>query len=1066
VIGAARSDRLLAILFALSGAAGLIHEIVWARALGLSLGNSLTALTGVLVAFLGGLGLGAVAGTRLAGRSRSPLRTYAVLEIGIALYGLAGPLVAVAVERLIRLLGPGCAHGAPLSALRLALAVSALAAPTLAMGATFPCVVRHAVARGATPGAAVALLYGANTLGAALGSLAASFLLLPLLGTRLTFVAGAVINAVAGAVALRMARWCPAPGAGPSPPPGIEAPHPVSSRRIPALAALAAAACGVTGALLQFGWVRAVTLSFGSSIYALGLTLAAYILGIGLGPLAVRRRLAGTAPPARLAGAAQVAAGLSALLLLPLFGLLPVAAAALSGRMGHHPAAMLLAQFALVGALILIPTLAHGAAFPALAALAAGSTAGAHRAAGLIYAASTWGSVAGFLAAGFLALPLLGTRRTIAAAAFAAVVTGAALLAARPLPVPGEGLRAGIRRCAMPLLLVAAAGAIAAVLPRWDPSLIAGGGFLYGPIYGASAGPRRQVSEAMRRRGDILYYRESGGGLVTVRRSPAGLLSMQVNGKTEASTGGDLPTQLLAAHLPLLLHPRAEEVLVIGLASGITLGAAERHASRSIGVVEIAPAVVEAARLFDPHNGRALDDPRVEVVIDDARGLLLSRRRTYDVIVSQPSNPWVAGVANLFTVEFYRLARQRLRPGGLLCQWLQAYRLPPEDLRGIVASFLEVFPGATLWEESAGGGDYFLIGGPDQPAIDPALLERPGSEAAWEELRRAGVSGPAGLLARFVAGPRGLAALAAGARRHTDDSPYLEWRAPLALFRDTLKEQVAGLRRSRESVLPYLSKTSPEIDPDLLRALGAEIRRREERLALLESLRQADLEGLADPFLAAGAEYLKLGWTVEAIEALNRAAAGSDGSPAVHLLLGEAYRAAGLPDAAMVAYRRAIAIDPDFAPAWNALGREFSARGLWAQARVVFEEAVRADPGLSAARNNLGAVLLRLGDLEGAGAAFRRALADDPLLAAARVNLGLLLKRRGDLKGSESEYRAALELEPLGVDARYNLAVLLRETGRAGEARRELEKLLELDPGDAGAREALDEIAAAPESGS
>jgi tetratricopeptide (TPR) repeat protein len=350
-----------------------------------------------------------------------------------------------------------------------------------------------------------------------------------------------------------------------------------------------------------------------------------------------------------------------------------------------------------------------------------------------------------------------------------------------------------------------------------------------------------------------------------------------------------------------------------------------------------------------------------------------------------------------------------------------------------------------LWEESAGGGDYFLIGGPGPVVIDPAILGRPESAAAWEDLRRADVDGSAGLLARFVAGPRGLAALSQGARLHTDDLPYLEWRAPLALFRDTVIEQVAGLRRFRESVVTYLPPGARKTD--LLQAIGRQVRRRDERLALLENLRQADLAGLADPFLAAGAEYLRLGQTVEAITALNRAAANDDASPAVHLLLGEAYRAAGLGEAAMVAYRQAIARDPGFASAWNALGREFSARGLPGQARVVFEEALRADPKFAAARNNLGTALLRLGDSDGAEAAFRRALEDDVFLPAARVNLGLLLKRRGDLPGAEREYRAALELEPLGLDARYNLAVLLRESGRTQEARRELERCLEIDPG-------------------
>src|SRR5439155_25584024 len=176
------------------------------------------------------------------------------------------------------------------------------------------------------------------------------------------------------------------------------------------------------------------------------------------------------------------------------------------------------------------------------------------------------------------------------------------------------------------------------VLPGWDQGLMSGGGFLYGPIYRSASGGGAHLRELIRGRGEILCSREDGTGLVTVRRSPAGILSLQINGKTEASTGGDMTTQLLSGHLPLMLHPGATDALVIGLASGITLGAAERHPLRTIEVIEIAPVVVRAARLFDAWNGRDLDDARARVVVDDARGRLLTWPVSYVVITFQPSN--------------------------------------------------------------------------------------------------------------------------------------------------------------------------------------------------------------------------------------------------------------------------------------------------------------------------------------------------------------------------------------------------------------------------------------------
>jgi len=1062
--------RALIVLYAASGAAGLIQEVAWARLLGQSLGTSLHALTAVLVAFLGGLGLGSAWAARRAGRSPAPLRAYAWLELWLAVCAVAAPAFALALPPLLERLGPRLPGEATLAAARLALAIAALAPATVAMGATFPYLVREATAgRGAAPGAAVPVLYGANTLGAALGALLGSFALLPCLGTRATFLVAGGINLAVGAAALildrRRAPLAARAAAGSPPAAGVDADALPGAPWRPARAALLAAlSSGAIGSLLQIGWTRVAALAFGSSVYALGITLAAYILGLGIGPFAVRRRLLRTGAASKTAALSCAALGAASLLLVPALGDLPLAAAALSGRLGHDPLGMIALQFLLLAALLLLPSIAQGSVFPALAALPGGSpggagrSGGAERAAGLVYAASTWGSVGGALLAGFLLVPLLGTRGTLLAASVAALLLASALLLLRPSGRRALWGAAGLALAA-PLL-----GALAARW-SWDPSVVASGGSLYGPVYRAAFGEAGRLREAMRRRGDILFYADGAAGLVTVRRSPAGTLSLQINGKTEASTGADMATQLLAAHLPLILRPGARDALVIGLASGITLGAAEKHPLAALEAIEIVPEVRGAARLFDPFNGRALDDPRLTLAIDDARSRLLVRRERFDVIASQPSNPWVAGVANLFTVEFYRLARNRLRPGGIFCQWVQAYRLDPRDLRGIVRSFLTAFPDATLWEESAGGGDYFLLGGDGPLRLDPRRLLDEALQPIWDDLRRGGVEGPADLLARFVAGPQGLRAFAADATPHTDDDLYLEARAPLALFRDTLGAATAALRSHREPVQALLPDDFAVRQPGLAQALGEAVRRRDQRLELAESLKAADLWALRDPFLAAGIEALRSGLWTEAIRALSRAAADHPESAACHLLLGEAYRAAGLEEAAAVAYRQAVLQDPTLAPAWNALGRYLAGRGAWDQARQAFERALEQAPGMAAACNNLGTALLRSGDAQGAERALREALAADPRLAAARANLGLVLKRRGDAAGAEEAYRTALELDPLDADARYNLAMLLAETGRHEAARQELRRLLAAGARDALAAEALRRLQAGDATG-
>ena len=1014
--------------------------MAFTRALGQVLGGSLPSQAIVLGSYLFGLGAGAAwAGRRtsvafpLPGRRRaSPLAAYARLECVVAMWGGAAPWLVRAAAGLIERTGPSFPDGAPIEGLRLLAALLVLLPGTFAMGATFPILVRALPTAAARKGPA--LLYGVNTVAGAAGALLGAFALLPWLGTRRTFAAAALLNLMAAAVAFaasrRAARGAEGRADAAHGPLAADASVTEGRDRAARLFVTAAFASGVAGALMQFGWTRAMTLAFGSSIYALGLTLAATLFGLGTGPLGVAwlrdrlwPRLAETEPEGirAMAAAAAWSTGVAGLLLLPGLGALPSLGVRLSRVFEHHPIRALGLEFSAAAMLLLVPALLQGAAMPLLLdalRLAGGprvkdDPAAAARAAGPIYAAATWGTVAGFLLAGFLFVPMLGARRTLGAAAMLVLGFGFVLTPRR---------RAGAA-------LLFAAPLVLLLLPGWDMGAMSAGGFLYGPLYRAAFGaeaapPRAALRQAVARRGRIVFEREDGDGLITVRRTPGGVLSLQINGKTEASSGGDMPTQLLAGHLPLLLRPAAEEVLVIGLASGVSLGAVEQHPVSGIRVIEIARGVPLAARVFEEPNRRALHDPRVRLVVDDARAWLLARGERYDAIVSQPSNPWVAGVANLFTSEFYRLARARLREGGLMAQWVQAYRILPDDLRSVVASFLEVFPDATLWEESAGGGDLFLVGGLGDRGLDLSTFERvPG--AAWSDLGSDPARGPAALLARFVAGPRSLRAFSATVGRHTDDSLTLEWRAPLLLFREHRTGALPVLPE-REPVTEILSPGAAR-DPAFVAALARALSARQARLQAAASLGGADLLALREPSLAAGIDLLQQGRAAEAAAALARAVAAVPDSANAHYLLGLAYRDAGLDAAARVALEHALGIDPALAPAWNVLGTVRVRSEDQDGAKQAFTEAARLDPQDPVARNNLGTILLQEGDLEGAEAAFRAASRDAPWLASARANLGVVAHRRGDLATAEQELRAAIALDPLDANARFNLEAVLKD---------------------------------------
>jgi spermidine synthase len=1024
-----------------------VHEVAWARALGQVIGGSLASQTIVLGTFLFGLGWGAFLAARFGRRIRgSGLSLYALLEVMVAAWGFAAPLLARAGATVLAQAGPSLPDGAPLIGLRLVVAAALLLPGTLLMGATFPVLVRAVGDRDRIYG--TALLYGANTIGAAIGALSGAFALLPLLGTRHTFFTAAALNAVAAAGAWLLRASVIRPASDTPAFPDAEIVRP-SGAFLP-LAGLS----GVIGAMLQFGWTRAMALSFGSSVYALGLTLAATLLGLGLGPLLVARLVrdprtrgfdarvpSDDAAPRRTAGWAAWALGVTALLVLPLLGRLPAIGLRLGAVFERSPLTALALQFGIAAGLVCIPAMAQGASLPLLVRLASeGDSAAA--AAGRVYAASSWGSMAGFALAGFALVPVLGTRRTLALAAALALVMAVWLW-----PAPRRTRAA-----------IAAAPLVFLLLPGWDPGLMSSGAFLYGDLYRAVIEGRDAggvgLREVIARRGEVLFQREDGDGVTTVRRAPQGTLSLQINGKTEASTGGDMPTQLLAGHLPMVLHPQARDVLVVGLASGVTLGAVERYPASRITVVEIARGVPAAARRFAAANEGALDDRRVTLVIDDARGWLLARDRRFDVIASQPSNPWVAGVANLFTTEFYRLGRDHLGADGVFAQWVQAYRIAPDDLRRVVRSFLEVFPDATLWEESAGGGDYFLLGGTGARGLDPGCLDQ-APEAARDSLKQAGIDGSADLMARYVSGPRSLRRFADGVPAHTDDDLALEWRAPLSLFRTAALRPADLLAPYREPVVGALADVPAARDPQFLAALGERLRRRTLRLQAATGLREADLLALREPALAAGLEQLRAGRPAEAVPALVRAAAASPESPNTHLVLGDAYRAAGLLAAAEVAYRRALELDPNLAPAWSGLGSCRLAADDADGARTALEAAVRLAPEDAIARSNLGTASLRLGDLSAAEMAFREAARLAPDLAAAHANLGVVERRQGRLEAAERDLREALKLDPLDLDARYDLATVLRARGRESEARRELEGILAIDPTDADALTAL-----------
>ncbi len=643
-------------VYALSGAAALVYEVAWTRLLTLYLGHGIAAASTVLAAFMGGLAVGAgVAGPKSDHTPRArAMRTYAVLELVIAGLALAMPFGMSAVAPLLAGAYADGDGGAAFAGLRLMVSVVAVALPAVAMGATFPYVARWYVPNAGAATRDAGALYAANTIGAALGALVTGFVLLPALGLRATTAVGVAMNLAVAAAAWTLAGRVVAAGAPaeiPVPVPVAGTPPARSGRKAvrpvatPALGLvprpmLAALALGISGFLslgLQIVWSRLLAQILGPTTYAFSLVVAIFISGLALGAL-LGRKLADRA--------AQPAAGLAAVLAVAVTavslsawtvdaGLRAMAEVVASPQASFE--SVLLRQVLLVAGWLLPLAIALGCAFPFAIRTGTGREQSLGADLGLIYAVNTIGAIAGSLAAAFVLIPAWGLHGSLRALGVGATAAAVALVLA-------AGVRGRARLWTLAGCGVAAAAT--ALLPQWSPTLMSSGAYKYA----ASMTP--ETLEVSLAAGHLLYYREGAVATVSVREA-AGTTSLAIDGKVDASNAGDMLTQRLLAHVPMLLHPAPRRAAILGLGSGVTLGSALRHPVERVDVLEISPEVVEASRFFEPENGAALRDARTRLIVGDGRTHVMLGRSNYDVIISEPSNPWMAGIASLFTREFF-----------------------------------------------------------------------------------------------------------------------------------------------------------------------------------------------------------------------------------------------------------------------------------------------------------------------------------------------------------------------------------------------------------------------------
>lgn len=742
--------RVLCLLF-VSGACALAYQATWLRELRLVFGTSTAASAAVTAVFMGGLGAGGALFARMAERSKNPLRLYARLELAVAGAAAATPLLGWAARRVYFALGGSVLLGGwGATAARLALAALVLATPTILMGGTLPAASR-AVA-GADDGARrrVAGIYAANTAGAVVGVLATTLFLIEAFGVRSCLFVSSLVNAIVGVVALTWSRTASAPKKKtrgrdePSLPHRDDDPPRAATPRW--LPPAAAALSGATFMLMELVWYRMLAPLLGGTSYTYGLVLAVALAGIGTGAgLYARTSLA---KPSLATFA--VVCSLEALAIAVPFALgdrLAIVSLLLRPAIASGFGASI-AVWTFLSLVVVFPTaVVAGAQFPLVVALYGTGERRVARDVGRAYLANTLGAIVGSLAGGFGLIPALSATGCWRACVY--TLAGASLLvlyvARRAAPRPDAGLRgrAPLAIAASAVLLVFADGPTAA----WRHSGIGAGRADSVPT---NAGDLESFVRETRAR----QLWEVDGLESSIALHGGSGLTMLVNGKSDGHVILDAPTQVMGGLLGALLHDNPKRALVIGLGTGETAGWLARVPSiERVDVVELEPRVVEIARAASSANEGVLENPRVTIRFADAREVIQVSRETYDVVFSEPSNPYRAGVSSLYTTEFYEAVARRLDSGGVFIQWLQAYDVGDAAVATTLVTLRKTFDEVSVWQSMH--GDFLIVGRRERKEIDvDRLRERVASEPFARALRIAWHTASAeGVLARHAAGP-------------------------------------------------------------------------------------------------------------------------------------------------------------------------------------------------------------------------------------------------------------------------------------------------------------------------
>jgi spermidine synthase len=1019
--------------FFASGTSGLIYQVVWVRELVLVFGATTFAVSTVLTAFMGGLALGSFYFGRRSESLHRPLRLYGLLEIGIGIYGLAVPFIFAALPVVYHPIWRWLQLSFfTLSLVRFIFAALVLILPTALMGATLPVLASYYARDARRIGLRVGSLYALNTFGAVIGAAVTGFALIPLLGMHATTATAAAINITLGLVALRVSRLAESdPVAGgkgesgldePEAAPPIQAPtapviiHSLGgeslSRRALIVILAVFAVSGFIALAYEVIWSRVLALIIGSSVYAFSIMLTTFLTGLAAGAAAVSRFTDRIRRPVMAFAIIEIGVGITSFIGAHLFNDLPYVFVQLYRIIGSNSFTVLLFARFLISALVMIgPTLLLGALFPLVVRIISTSRAARRsgRTVGEAYAANTIGAIAGSFASGFVLIPLLGLLGSLRLCAALNFVLAAALFFILPKREPDTAPRRtkkAILAAPSPRLRLETWGGVAAsalaivgivlLEPAWDSQVMSSAVYRYAPQLSSKS--KSELFDYLKRgQGESLFYKEGITATVAVQRLGDGRV-LKVNGKPEASTTGDMPTQILIGSLPLLVRQQTDDVLLIGLGSGVTLGSVEQFPVKRVTCVELEPAVVEATHYFEDVNNRPLADPRLRLISNDGRNFIYTTDEKFDVIISEPSNPWLTGVANLFTLEYFKRGAERLRDDGLFGQWLQLYEMAPEDVRALIATFHAAFPCVYIFRGAE--GDLMLLGSKSDRKLDLQVIESHFNEPqVAADLKRIKTTQATDLLSRFYLGPQEVIHLTNGAGLNTDNNALIEFNAPrrVGTAEETVERNVKQLLAQAVSPLSYLEGKQPFAAGDA------------------ELLTQAALGAVKREDHARAEQFVNY-----SLELADTAQAND--------MLGELRAARGDESGAIEAWETALAIDAKYFYALLNLGKLYLTKQDIPRAVPYLDRALAVEPDNARAHHLRGLAYQAMGDNSRAALEYRKTLTDAQYarsIPTFYLNFGTALIKLGLYEEAVQLLSEYVKLAPNDFDAHYQLGAAL-----------------------------------------